>query len=82
MEHEKLKNEKETDETERIDVFSYDLEFHQFPDVIEYKGQSYDAREATSDRCMYRMTAEHRVELEEPSYVIVDKEGRVLETKN
>ena len=68
------------DPEELIENFAYDQKYRQFPQVVHYRGQAYDARNDQGQTCIYRMTAEHRMDMEEPDYIEVDRQGRVLRT--
>ena len=61
-----------------IEDFVYDAKYRHFPQVVKYKGEYYDTRDMNGDNCIYRMTAEHRLELPGPSYIEVDKKGQVI----
>ncbi|OHB21700.1 MAG: hypothetical protein A2939_04930 [Parcubacteria group bacterium RIFCSPLOWO2_01_FULL_48_18] len=63
----------------RIEEFVYDWKYRQFPQVVEYRGVAYDSRNDKGTSCVYRMIAENRMELPEPSYIEVDRDGRVLQ---
>ena len=70
--------EKEVNGAPRVEEFVYDHEYRTFPQTLRYRERIYDAREDNGSTCIYRMTAEHRMELPGPNYVEVDQEGRVI----
>ena len=81
MSHEEPKDQ-QSEMFGRIEGFKFDEKYNQFPQVVHYKGQVYDARDSSGGNCIYRMTAEHRMTLNEPDYIEVDRYGNVLREWN
>ncbi len=69
----------ELDKNKVKDQDIYDFEYKKLKELVEYRGKAYDLREVLlNGNGWYRMMAEHRIELPEPSFIEVDKEGNVV----
>ena len=60
-------------------VSLYDSKHRHFAGVIKYKDKTYDLREEGGETGIYRLTSEDYFDGEHPSFIKIDKEGRVLE---
>jgi hypothetical protein len=74
--------EKPEQENKKVEN-AYNEQERRFNDVVRYMGRGYDLRDMLPNgNAWYRMTAEHRLELPEPSYIEVDKDGNIIQEKN